>query len=156
MKAILKNPKRQKLSFGQFQRPEIHKNSNLDISLVKFSQSHLKMSSTVSRKEFEALKEELKKVQNDVSDTKDDVNEVNSKLDEVKKELIDQKRAQIDLARQSHKTCIVLSGNDVVVWRNAKKAFVHLANKVFGVKVGYFDLQVRFGAILYGFVNHVS
>ena len=62
----------------------------------------------------------------------------------------------LTVARQSHKTCIVLSGNDVVVWRNAKKAFVHLANKVFGVKVGYFDLQVRFRAILYGFVKRVS
>ena len=69
-------------------------------------------------------------------------NEVNSRFDQVRKEFVDIKRDQIDLARQSNKVCIVLSGNSVKYQKNAKSAFIGIAWKAFGVRVGIFDLQV--------------
>ena len=69
---------------------------------------------------------------------------VSLRLEQVKKELADMKKTQIDQARQTHKVCIVLSGNDVRFWpRNEMKCFVDTCYKVFGVRVGYLDLQVR-------------
>ena len=67
-----------------------------------------------------------------------------SRLEQVKDELADMKKSQIDQARQTHKVCVVLSGNDVRFWpRNEMRCFVDTCYKAFGVRVGYFDLQVR-------------
>ena len=69
-------------------------------------------------------------------------NQMNSRYEQVRAELLDMKREQIDLARQNNKTCIVISGNSVKKQKNAKNAFIGIARKAFGVRVGIFDLQV--------------
>ena len=97
-------------------------------NLFKFL-SNSKMSSSssswISREEFEDFK-----------------NEVNSRFEQVRAEFVDLKREQIDLARQNNKVCIVLSGNSVRYQKNAKSAFIGIAWKAFGVRVGIFDLQI--------------
>ena len=100
------------------------------------------MAKKVSREEFEALKAKIQTIEDDVSRNGQDVDELFDRTDSLKKELIEQRRQQIDIARQSYKTCIVLSGKDIPVWRNEKKAFMHLAKEVFGINVGYFDIEV--------------
>ena len=69
-------------------------------------------------------------------------NEMESRYEQICAELKDMKREQIDLARQNHKTCIVLSGNSVRKQKKARSAFIAIAWKAFGVRVGIFDLQV--------------
>ena len=101
------------------------------------------MAKKVSREEFEAMNERLANVEDSVSRCVKNIEEVFDRTDSLKNEQIEQRRTQIDISRQNYKTCVVLSGRDVVLWKNEKKAFIHLAKKAFGVTVGYFDIQVK-------------
>ena len=100
------------------------------------------MAKKVSREEFEALNERISNLEDGVARNVKNIEEVFDRTDALKNEQIEQRRTQIDISRQNYKTCVVLSGNDVVLWKNEKKAFIHLAKKAFGVTVGYFDIQV--------------
>ena len=101
-----------------------------------------KMAKQISRENYDSLIERIENLEDSVARNVKNIENVFDRTDSLKNEQIEQRRTQIDISRQNYKTCVVLSGKDVVLWKNEKKAFIHLAKKAFGVSVGYFDIQV--------------
>ena len=80
------------------------------------------MAKRISRENYDSLIERIENLEEGVARNVKNIEEVFDRTDSLKNEQIEQRRTQIDISRQNYKTCVVLSGKDVVLWKNEKKS----------------------------------